>query len=388
MRRVKGIFLCISFLFPSFLGREILSAAEKSCRNLGTTVLYERPLTDVESPYDCKVLRVVSRGPEQIVTIACPPGPRSAFSLGQSSNWESKDGGRSWYKMNENIPSQFPFTLFQPVWEKSVLYRYISELGLFLRSDDGGTKWSLPQFRIEGLSPEQFVEHSGGGKFHEVFFFIAAADPHNPLKLYASISLYPWGNMVGLSDSLNAQNPQVIALPGLYESSDGAETWKKSMKEPSNKSPLGISALNPEIMFAVGKDGVIKSGNGGKDWDPVGQNADLLRKPLLKSKTRNEAANEDFEVSEFAIDPTESRSVFIVSNKGFYRSLDGGRNWCLLDLGFDELDAARSLVFNPRKPEELFLGSARGVFRSTDRGEHSEKIFPPAGWGNQKIPAK
>jgi len=186
-----------------------------------------------------------------------------------------------------------------------------------------------------------------------------------------------------LSTSLDPKSRQVYSLPGLYESRDGGDTWKRSIEGPLINSPLGLSKISPRIFFAMGADGAIKSEDGGRNWKLVGQTTELKRKPLLKlyrdSKMKEKSIDEEFSVSQFAVDPKNPDVVFMVSNKGFYRSLDGGRTWCLLNLGFDELDAATNLVFNPTKPQELFVGTTHGVFRSADRGEHFEQVFPTPG---------
>lgn len=376
--------ICVfSFLLLTFFTDAVLIAGQ-SCRSAGARVLYDTYSSDVDYPFDCTILRVIPKDAVTTVTIACTPPTKTAFSLESSPNWESKDGGHTWHKALDDVPAQFPRILFQPVLETNTQYRYIEDLGLYLRSDDGGKTWFLPEYRINGISRWEFMEQFDNGRFqrrnYAVDLAIVSADAHDPLKLYAEIGFVPWGVMLDLSNTLDPRSPQALTLPGLYESSDGGESWKKSLEGPSRDSPLGISPSDPKVMFAMGTKAVIKSENGGQDWGPVGQNAELTTKPLIKihqySKS-GKSANEEFTVSQLTVDPENSNVVFIVSNKGFFRSLNGGKTWCLLNLGFDELDAARNLIFNMKKPQEIFLGTRRGVFHSLDEGNHIEKLFPP-----------
>ena len=354
-----------------------------ACRDANATIWYETPLDDAPNPYSCLILRVLSKDASTQIAIRC--GAMSQ-SLDSSPTRQSDDGGRTWHKAPEDVPAQFPyFSLVQPVPGKSTQYRYIEDVGLYIRSDDAGKTWSLPEYRIDGISRMEFAAKALGIHFHPrdytVQFGISAIGPDDPMKLYSGIALVPWGAMLHLSTTLDPKSPQVPSLPGLYESSDGGETWKKSMEGPLINSPLGISGSSPKILFAMGEEGAIKSEDGRRSWKPVGQNAGLRRKPLLKiyqqdPNMKEKTVDEEFSVSQFVIDPQDPDVVFIVSNKGFYRSLDGGRTWCLLNLGFDELDAASNMVLNPTKPQEIFFGTAHGVFHSVDRSENIEKIFP------------
>lgn len=385
MIQILRFIILVSFIV-ALEPRLLLSQEEPQCRNATTPVWYDSHLADAPSPYNCLVLRVIPKGGSTHIDVACGPGSQSASPLESNPNWRSENGGLTWRSGFPEVSAQFPHVLFQPVPGKDTQYRYIEDVGLYLRSDDGGKTWFLPEYKIGGLHRKEFIERVGGGRFrardYAVVFGIAAVGSDDPLKIYSAIALIPWGAQLRLNTTLDPKSPQVYSLPGLYESLDGGETWKKSMKGPLINSPLGISGSNPRIMFAMGVDGAMKSEDGGRNWKPVGQNAELKRKPLLKiyrdSKMKEKSIDEEFSVSQFAVDPMNPDAVFIVSNKGFYRSLDGGRTWCLLNLGFDELDAATNLVFNAAKPQEIFVGTTHGVFHSADQGEHFERVLPPA----------
>jgi hypothetical protein len=295
----------------------------------------------------------------------------------------STDLGRSWREGNPLRPIPYATALpereiVQSPLSSEIQYRYIQGLGLYLRSEDAGEKWLLPKFRVEGKSLEQLSFHKGANEFYTVVFHLLTIHPRESRHLYAIIDVEPWAAMIWMDGPLKN-----IEIPGVYESTDGGDNWKEVEGAPIGTTTLGISPANPSLFYARGTGGVFKSEDGARSWSVVGENDLLVKQPLTNwdagGKAGESAPRVGFEASEFVFDPQDPRVVFIVSNKGFYRSTDGGNTWCLLNLGFDELGSANSLAMNPNRPTDIFLGTSRGVFYSKDRGNHVEKIFPKAG---------
>lgn len=248
-------------------------------------------------------------------------------------------------------------------------------MGLYLRSEDAGDTWSLPGFNIEGESREKFLSRRGANKFYTVEFHLLAIHPREPKLLYARIGIQPWAAMIFLNRSLSN-----LDVHGIYESKDGGENWHVFSESSPGTTTLALSSAKPGLFYAQATGGILRSEDGGKQWVGVGQN-ELLKKPPLTEwdkdpEARERAAPHAFETYQLVLDPQDPQIVFIVSNKGFYRTMDGGKTWCLLNLGFDELGSANSLAINPERPADIFLGTSRGVFYSKDRGTHVEKIFP------------
>jgi photosystem II stability/assembly factor-like uncharacterized protein len=172
-------------------------------------------------------------------------------------------------------------------------------------------------------------------------------------------------------------------------STDGGETWTKFTDALQSfdvvgvyATPLGISPVNPEIMFGQSAQGIVKSVDRGKHWEPVGQQALISAAPRSveerKTGRRIVGGRLGFGVvaKQFVFSPSDESVLYIVSNKGVYRTLDGGLHWCLLDLGFDVVDSYNNAALSPTDTKELFVGTAYGLFRSRDRGCHFERIYP------------
>ncbi len=70
-----------------------------------------------------------------------------------------------------------------------------------------------------------------------------------------------------------------------------------------------------------------------------------------------------------AIHPHAPEVVFVGTQRGVYRSQDGGDNWQRMDL--PEGRVVWSLAFHPHSPQIMFLGTEGSeVYRSDDGGEH------------------
>ena len=128
---------------------------------------------------------------------------------------------------------------------------------------------------------------------------------------------------------------------------------------------------------------MVKSTDGGITWEPVGQQRELELRPLTSAdkdeQTRLLKGLVDSRIRQILVDPVNEDIVYLVSNKGLIRSVDGRATWCLLNLGVDQIDSVRSIGVNPARPREIYVGTTRGVFFSSDRGCHFSKIYPAAG---------
>ena len=62
---------------------------------------------------------------------------------------------------------------------------------------------------------------------------------------------------------------------------------------------------------------------------------------------------------------------------GLYRMTDGDGGWELLKNGLPDEPAIRALAVHPQKPEIVYAGTQDGPYRSTDRGDHWEKVNVP-----------
>ena len=62
---------------------------------------------------------------------------------------------------------------------------------------------------------------------------------------------------------------------------------------------------------------------------------------------------------------------------GLYRMEEGSGHWELLTNGLPEAPAIRALAVHPEKPEIMYAGTQAGPYRTTDQGDHWEKVDVP-----------
>lgn len=62
---------------------------------------------------------------------------------------------------------------------------------------------------------------------------------------------------------------------------------------------------------------------------------------------------------------------------GLYRMAVGDNRWKQLKRGLPEAPAIRAIAIHPRQPEVVYAGTQEGPYRSTDHGEHWEKVPVP-----------
>jgi photosystem II stability/assembly factor-like uncharacterized protein len=131
----------------------------------------------------------------------------------------------------------------------------------------------------------------------------------------------------------------------LYKSIDAGNTWDAPILggaifndivvDPADSSTIYVAAG----AFGHGSlSGILKSVDGGRTWR--GMNAGL-------------SAGAVQQVSDLAIDPTDSSTLYAGTLKGVFKTTNGGGNWSLTSMSGDIL----SLQIDPRKPDTLYAAT-------------------------------
>jgi photosystem II stability/assembly factor-like uncharacterized protein len=378
------LFACILFWrFPGYCDDKTAPCG----RDLESPVWYEVvPSDGVPLPDYTALVRVDPLGQTSSILIRA-----IRRSSGYDWNWRSTDGGRTWEMLfhptdePSNLDSAFGHVVQAPS-QPAVVYKCLQDIGLYLRSEDHGVTWRLPSHRVGGEPWDEFAARLSGRSYYRLQFMITAIHPRQPLTLYAHIRAVAWANPITPVSGM-----QDLVVPGMYVSRNGGEDWTAftDALEPWGRfsdalRPLGISPVDPNLMFGQSPQGLVRSEDGGKHWEPVGEQA-LLNTParsitekMYGMKLQGGRLGYGIEARQFVMDPTDRGILYVVANKGVYRTLDGGQHWRLLDLGFDMVDGYNNAALNPADPKELFVATQDGLFRSRDRGCHFEKIYPPA----------
>ncbi len=235
-----------------------------------------------------------------------------------------------------------------------------------------GEEEGLARVDLSEASVQALVVGSPDGK---VLYAGLGGGAAMPGGIYKSVDGgWSWEAMtVGLERKINAlaihpADPQVIYLGteggsmalkeySLYRSEDGGLSWGKIPlalpASPEGRIPsvvcLAIDPEYPSILY-VGTDGqgAYKVMDGGQAMLALGHELYGTR------------------VDGITVDPVESRRVYAVTNRGLYRSDDGGGSWTAME----ELpEQAVALAVAESNHRVLYAGTASmGLYRSDDGG--------------------
>ena len=150
---------------------------------------------------------------------------------------------------------------------------------------------------------------------------------------------------------------------GLYVTYDIAKGWKKIEfgKDMDNQVfAIHISPKMPQVIWAgTARSGVIMSNDNGETWGKV---------PTIP---------QGVPISTIVSNPDKPENIFVGTTQTLYMSRDWGKSWIRRG-GNLPLGNFKSILINPKNTEEMYVASARenngGVFFSKDSGYSWKRI--------------
>lgn len=234
--------------------------------------------------------------------------------------YQSQDSGATWKQTNQGLFDQNIRALAaHPDFPKTIYAG--TALGIF-KSEVGGENWS------------EWIDESSG-----------LTDPKvNDL-------------------SIDAKDPDIIFAAtegGIFKSEDEGETWDV-LYDKTPVLQIEASLINPMIIYAVTPKNIIRSINGGSDWENVWQ--DEVTDPL----------------SILALN-TDPEFLYSGTQKGLLKSFNTGRNW-VKDKKFSGSPVTAGYVY-ANNLSHLLFGSGEKIYRSKDGGDTwiplSPLVFGPS----------
>ena len=212
-----------------------------------------------------------------------------------------------------------------------------------------------------------------------------AIDPLNPSSAYATavidgrakiiksddaggtwkeIYAEPSGGSIVLSLALNPKNSQEIFAGTdqgqIIFSENGGETWRHLFWTESKKAiyRIAVDYANPQIAyFAIFQDGIIRTKDGGKTFEKLGNNLPVDKKNLMDNPTV------------LTVDKNRPGWIYAGTSEGLIRSKDNGDSWDLLRiLNKPQEQAIRSVSINPQNSDEMIFSVSQAFYKSNDGG--------------------
>ncbi|MGA3044321.1 MAG: glycoside hydrolase, partial [Bryobacteraceae bacterium] len=284
------------------------------------------------------------------------PSQPNVFYMGQCNGgvWKSDDYGRTWTPIFDSQPTGSIGAIAVAPSDPNVVYVASGE-GLqrpdlsvgngIYKSSDAGQTWTHLGLRDGWQIPA------------------LAVDPRDPNHLFAAVLGHPYG--------ANQER-------GLFASTDGGQTWHKSLyvDENTGASDIAMDPSNPDVLYAslwearqgpweFGNEytgthgGIFKSTDAGKTWRKLTQGLPDVSQAYV------------------AIAPSDPRRLYATAAAGravsIYASDDAGENWhrATTDprpagrIGGGDLPVPR---VDPKDPSTLYSTSTV-TWRSTDSGQ-------------------
>ncbi|MFO7865857.1 MAG: glycosyl hydrolase [Candidatus Aminicenantes bacterium] len=294
----------------------------------------------------------------RVTAVAGVPSQQHTYYFGACGGgvWKTEDGGLSW----ENISDGYFATgsvgaVAVSEWDPNVIYVGMGEAPIrgnvshgdgVYKSLDSGKTWKhmglertlqISRIRIHPRDPDLvyvaalghvygpneergvFRSRDGGETWEKILYRSEKAgaidlimDPNNPRVLYASI----W-------EAYRTPYSLVSGGPGsgLFKTTDSGDSWTEISRNPGlpkgilGKIGVTVSPVRPDRVWAIVEaddGGVFRSDDGGETWTKLNEERRLRQRAWYYSRIYADTQNPE--------------TVYVL-NTGFYRSVDGGRNY-------------------------------------------------------------
>jgi photosystem II stability/assembly factor-like uncharacterized protein len=295
-----------------------------------------------------------------------------AYVVRSGNYFVNKRGGADWVKLTGSsmATAQQSLAVLLAPSNPHIIYKPDFNKASYLRSNDSGQKWQKLRFSIVDDASKSILAQTQHG--YQVVFKISAIDAVNPLRLYATVRLVP--------DNSRGYDKPVQQPDTLYVSNDGGDSWKTLAKGFRNGAPIGVSPLKPNRLYGITADDQLTvSDDNGVSWTSIQNDAfaeslryvvDVGRDQKIRRIPHRSL------IRQLLVSPANEEEIYIVCDIGILRSVDGGRKWRLLDLGFDELKSVNSIALGSGSSSQMYVGTLHGLLVSDDGGCNFKTVLP------------
>ncbi len=302
--------------------------------NHGTTY---SPIFDDQASYSIGCISLAPSNPKIVWVGSGENNGQRSVSYGDGV-YKSEDGGKSWKNMGLGTSEHIGKIIIHPtnpdiVWvaAQGPLWKAGGDRGLY-KTTDGGKSWKKTLDISENTGVSDIV-----------------MDPRNPDVLIAST----WQRRRHVY-TLVSGGPE----SAVYKSTDGGETWSKSMKGlpggDVGRIGLAISPVDGHVVYAIvetsgDKGGFFRSNDLGASW----------------SKQSGTSTSGNY-YQEIFCDPVDVDRVYIMDTYAKVTN-DGGKT--VVPLGEKDKHVDNHAIWiEPSNPKHYLIGCDGGLYESWDKG--------------------
>jgi photosystem II stability/assembly factor-like uncharacterized protein len=315
--------------------------------NGGTTY---KPVFDKQPVQSIGAIAVDPKNPQVVWVGTGEAWTRNSVSIGDGV-YKSTDGGENWTNVGLKESERVAKILVDPT-ESNVVYVCVpgklwsdsDERGVY-KTTDGGKSWTKVL--------------KGGNK--STGCSMISLDPQNPKTIFAGM----WDfRRKGWTFRSGGDGPGAASGSGLFKSTDGGASWTELDEtsarglpsKPWGRVAVTVAPSKPSVVYAfveaaVPKNGLYRSEDGGRTWEPRDRSQAMIWRP--------------FYFANLIVDPKNENRLYkpdlnlVVSNDGgsSFSNISGGAHGDFHDVWVD-----------PANPDHLITGDDGGVWYSYDAG--------------------
>lgn len=142
-------------------------------------------------------------------------------------------------------------------------------------------------------------------------------------------------------------------------SDNNGDSWQNLYKAQGGVFKIAIDSMNSErAYFAVSQSGLLRTRDGGKNFENLGEKNISIGQQQFGSPTA------------IVSDPNKTNWIYAGTTTGLFRSKNGGDDWeSVKVLNSPEENAIRGIAINPQNSDEIIYGAAQAFYKSVDGGQ-------------------